>query len=301
MQTSHSIPPKPENKGPRPSSPFLDSLISEEQQKFLRDTFFCNIRPDSPAVAEAMKLRGWPPQLRPDDPTDLLLDHLSEQPPAWLDEHRAFLQKLMDELLTDKAAPGHAAALLCLKSLVAHARAGLGTPFLKGRLDMVGLSTEDELDLYLIWAKIEERRDEELGGRDLPNHDWEVDLTAKPHLAALVLYLNREKWPRKGLFSLYSIRNAPPPWERLYLEAYLRSTVAALFKVEDFQCFKNFRERADLPGWLSELLDETLEHPAMEEAADAYRAFLGNGLLQKAENAGKTDFELLVNLTGQNG
>lgn len=299
MQTTH-VPPKPENKLPRPSSIYLDGLSPDDQKKFLRAVVFGKIPSAHPAVDEAMRLRHWPRALRPSDPTELLVAFLSEQPPAWLDDHRDLFEGLMGQLLVLNGETRDESALICLKSLVAHSRAGLGTAFLKKKLDVGGLSKPDELDLYLIWAKIEERRSDELGGSALPDHEWVFSLGEKPHLAAFRLYLNREKNPLNGLWEVvYCLERSPEDWEMMYIEPYLRRSLAVLFDQPGHfgaHRFKALRAHPQVQDWLAGLLDEALAHPSLADVWAEHLEFLDNEGSQKLANPGQEAFEQMTNV-----
>ena len=146
---------------PLPTSIFLNLLSHAAQKTFIQDVLFEKMLPEyEPAVAETLTLLGWHPLLCPDDPTDLLQELLAQQPPAWLDSHHDLLEEELTNYLS-KPKTANERLVTNLKSLVANARAGLRVSFLKDALDDQSLGEQDELDFYLLWTKIAERRRDE--------------------------------------------------------------------------------------------------------------------------------------------
>lgn len=307
MQTSQFLfeTDQPAESAPTPDSAFLNQMPLQKQAVFIQNILFGEKQPAwQAATDEAMALFGRSPLLRPDDPTDLLLDWLCEQPPGWLDTHRDALESVLEKLLTCRRplSETEEIALLNLKMLTANSRAGLSPHFLRQRQRTLSLSAEDELDLYLICAKIEEREQEERSLSIFGEADWfspkfEVDPFQKPHLLPFALYLNAKKAPADGLFALEMFereQGKPEEWLYRYLEPYLRKCLESLLESggeNSFQKFKNFRALLNENGWVAELIDRSLAHPTLETAAANYQAFLESALSKNSENANHAQFE----------
>lgn len=202
-------------------------------------------------------------------PSGLAFDQLTRQRSNWLNEPvrlRFFEKEFAEALLTNNND-----LLSKFKALIERSRSGLSAGFLERMVQQYAerLTLQQEIDLYLLIAKLEE------GNEQMHPALWDerlrVILPQKPYLYTILLYINRETEPVKAMRYLadWQSNNATAPEESIrgYLVAYLRHALIALDGGGNPYEYWYIRAWLQRNGWFSELLEEVLADEAMLEIA----------------------------------
>lgn len=234
-------------------------LDAEQLQMFIRDVLLGEVD----GIYPYLDLNSLPlAQRLSNSPSDLVFDFLAKQPAEWLEQQCGIFESLYQEWREDSWNEMPCQRLI---SLVASVRVGLDPMFIESLLKK-GVSREEELVLYLLWAKILERDGDSLGLFE------RIDIIKKPHLVAVILYLYRKENPRNGIAALIGVDNnisqnvyGPSVQERDYLKVYLRRSIHNLLRDardETYHDFFDLQGRFQ-EGWIKELFGEVMQHPSL--------------------------------------
>ncbi len=216
---------------------------------------------------------------------DLAFNFLSEMSVAWLEEHADYMENRFEEAWgIIKEAPDNpkkeqkaklaqeALVLDKIKTLVANTKAGFRPDFLAYFIQKYTLEIEEELEFYLLWAKIEER------AKVLNIKEWSnrIHIDKKPALSALFLYILRKENPLSAIrhFLLIDSLEEKPSQQLLqFFSVYLKQTIYQLLNGAESDVYLEFlsiRESISRK-WLDELFDQVMAHPALEEINKNYK------------------------------
>lgn len=194
--------------------------------------------------------------------TDLAFDFLSAQPKEWLDNYYLVFEKILVEQ-QEKNTLGTPR----LNALIAATGACVRTSMLEIILDSEKLNLNQELEAYLLIAKIKEkenRLDPEAIVTTMPPEDY-------PHLLPYYVYIYREKDQMKGLELLVNFLENKK--ERVknqinqgFLATYLRQTIYNyLHKGGRWEYMEFLSLKGQLTHeWILELMEDVMDHPALE-------------------------------------
>jgi hypothetical protein len=214
---------------------------------------------------EGLKKKLWALQKASLSTTDLAFHFLARQPRVWLNEHaEAFEAYIQEQWDSHKRAFGSDR----LKALIADTGACVSVPFLKKFIESNPLSKVEELEAYILMAKILEKE----GPLDTENLKGMINFDQNPHLIPFYLYIHREVKP--GAVIAFLAFHFEEKGEELkeelnfnFMSTYLRQSIYNFLKGADekkYQSFLSSRDQLTHP-WLKDLFEEVMEHPALED------------------------------------
>lgn len=250
----------------QPLQEIIDKSFKKEHSKqFINDILQEDISDLEPFLLEPLK----PWQRHIYHPIDLAYNFLATQPTDWLNQFydifEDFIQSNEEEHLFGSER---------LKTLIAKTGGCVRIHFLEDMLLYPGLSTEDEVEIHLLRAKVLEQQkgfNPEIVARN-------INLKEDFHLLPAYLYLFRMISPAKGITSFFmegdelGLQQSPASLNLNYVSTYLRQSLYNLLNEADTDSFKRFLSwRESLESeWIIELLERVLEHPGLSEIKQNY-------------------------------
>lgn len=210
-------------------------------------------------------------------PSETAYNWLTQQDKSWLDSHTDKIEKLFTKTYLSSDKSTHQKIIEKIRTLVAVTGSGLSFEFLTQWIDQRSLSKIEELDFYLLQAKIIEKTPE------VSYEDWlkkVLNPNEKPYLHIVELYLKRYDASKEGIYSLLVIDEdiLKKNKDRIitksllseisaYASTYLTQAIYHWLNNGSDQDYAQLNKIAsDLSTeWFQNLFNTTLEHPGMEQ------------------------------------